>query len=115
MTQAFRQGEIYRVNFSPSVGHEYKKERPAVIIQSDEQLRKSSLMTVMPFTSKLANRHGDDILVRKDKTNNLYADSLIKVHSIVSYDKSRFIGKIGRVSNETVAQIKAYVKKHFGV
>lgn len=115
MTQAFRQGDIYWVNFSPSVGHEYKKERPAVIIQSDEQLKKSSLITVMPFTSKLANRHAEDILVRKDKVNNLYADSLIKVHSIVSYDKSRFIGKIGKVSNETMGQIKTYVRKHFGV
>lgn len=110
-----RQGEVYWVNFEPSVGHEYKKERPAVVIQSDEQLRKSNLVTVMPLTSRLNSKHPDDILVAKDSENNLYTDSLVKVHAIMSFDRSRFTAIVGRVNAETMRQIKGYIRKHFGV
>lgn len=30
-----RRGEVYLVSFDPTVGHEIKKTRPAVIIQND--------------------------------------------------------------------------------
>jgi len=58
-----KQGEIWLVKFLNSVGHEYKKERPALIIETDYQIKKSSVFTIIPLTSNSNNKIRDDILV----------------------------------------------------
>ena len=39
----------------------------------------------MPLTSQIGKSHKDNILVKVDKANCLYSDSLIKVHNIQSF------------------------------
>jgi len=110
-----RQGEIWWVKFLNSVGHEYQKERPALIIAADSQLRRSGLATIMPFTSSTNNRIDEDILVSKDSQNKLYYDSILKVHHIQSFDRSRFIKLVGAVGEDIMRQVKSYLKKHFDI
>lgn len=108
-------GDIYLVGFAPSVGHEFQGDRPAVVIQSNEQLAKINLATVMPLTSKVAKAHKDDILIKRDAMNRLYCDSLIKAHNIESFDHSRFIAKIGKLNDQDMGKIRQYLKRHFGL
>lgn len=111
-----KQGEIWVVNFNDNiVGHEYKKDRPALIIQSDNQLKITGVITIVPLTSNKNNKHSDDIIVIKDDKNNLYADSVLKLHHVQSFDRSRFIKKIGFVENDMLDRVKNYLKKHFGI
>ena len=110
-----KQGEIYSVNFDPSVGHEYLGRRPAIVIQSDSASKTSKLITIMAITSSLNNKLNDDIFIKANKTNFLYKDSIIKVFDICSFDCSRFIKKIGKADAQTIAQIKKYLVKHFGL
>lgn len=106
-------GDVCLVDFEPSVGHEIQKRRPAIVIQSERQLRRSNLVTVMPLTSRAENAHRDDIAVRKNSQNRLFADSIVKVHAIASFDKSRFLKQIGRTDVDVLNQIKEYLKNHF--
>ena len=115
MTIGITYGEIYWVSFAPSVGHEYQGKRPAVVIQGDKSLKKTNLVTVMPLTSQITKPHSDDILVSTNNKNNLYADSLIKVHHIESFDQSRLIKRIGSASDEDMLKIKKYLKSHFNI
>ncbi len=109
-------GDIYWVDFgSLSAGHEYIGKRPAFIIQSNQQLKVSNLATVMPLTSRTDNCQPDDLLIKKDGNNLLYKDSIIKVHHIESFDKNRFVGKIGEVDTPTLEKIKRYLKIHFDI
>lgn len=110
-----KQGEIWLVKFINSVGHEFKKERPALIIESNSQINKASVITIIPLTSKLTNRISDDILISKNKNNNLYWDSLLKVHHIQSFDKTRFIKEIGIADAKTNIQVKSFLKKRFDI
>ncbi len=108
-------GEIYLVDFNISVGHEYQGKRPAVIIQSNQQLKVSNLATVMPLTSQIDNCHSDDIVILQDKDNRLFSKSVIKVHQIKSFDKLRFIKRIGEVDMATLEKVKNYLRAHFGL
>lgn len=108
-------GEIHLVDFDTSVGHEYRGKRPAVIIQSNQQLKVSNLVTVMPLTSQIDNCHSDDIVILQDKDNRLFSKSVIKVHQIKSFDKLRFIKHIGKVDDEILAKVKNYLRAHFGL
>lgn len=108
-------GHIYIVNFDPSIGKEYQKVRPALVIQSDSITRQSDLITVMPISSKIERRDADDILLLKDHRNRLLHDSLLKVRQISSFDKRRFIHRIGEVSEPTMKAIAIYLRKHFSL
>ncbi|MFA6534181.1 MAG: type II toxin-antitoxin system PemK/MazF family toxin [Patescibacteria group bacterium] len=106
-------GDIVWTEFDPSVGHEYQNKRPAIVIQSNEQLNKSNLVTVMPLTTQAGNVTGDDIIIPTDQDNRLRADSVAKVYCITSFDYSRFSKKIGKVNAKLIIALKEYLKKHF--
>ena len=108
-------GDVVWVEFDPSVGHEYQSKRPAIVVQSDEQLKKTNLVTIIPLTSQKDNRMPDDILVEACKENNLMMDSLVKVYCITSFDYSRFQKVIGKISEEVAIKIKGYLKRHFDI
>ena len=113
MSVVIEHGGIYWVSFAPSVGHEYQGKRPAVVIQSNKSLAKANVATVMPLTSQINKSHSDDILVKADKSNNLYGDSLIKVHHIESFDQARFIKHIGKMDDASMKKVQTYLKTHF--
>ena len=106
-------GDVVWAEFDPSVGHEFQNKRPAVVIQANEQLQKSNLVTVIPLTSNNQNITQDDILVCADTINNLRNDSVAKVYCITSFDYSRFSKKIGKISGDIEDSIKTYLGKHF--
>ena len=108
-----KRGEIWFVEFNGQ-GHEYQKTRPAIVIESDSQLKITNVITIVPVT-KRQDKHGDDIFIKMDEQNKLMYDSVIKVHNIQTFDQSRFIKKIGVVDEEVMKKIQLYLKKHFGI
>ncbi|MBI5473270.1 MAG: type II toxin-antitoxin system PemK/MazF family toxin [Ignavibacteriae bacterium] len=106
-------GHIYLVDFDPSVGREYQKMRPALVIQSNVVTEHSDLVTVVPVSSKIEKRDGDDVLLMKTERNRLLHDSLLKVHQVSSFDKRRFVHRIGEADQSVMEQIAHYLRKHF--
>jgi mRNA interferase MazF len=106
-------GELFLVDFDPSLGHEYQGKRPALVVESNKQIKKSSLVTILPLTSNLDNKANDDIFIETDKDNRLKFNSIIKVYNVVSFDHLRFINKIGKVDQATLKEVKDYLLKHF--
>ncbi|MCE7039994.1 type II toxin-antitoxin system PemK/MazF family toxin [Dyadobacter sp. CY312] len=108
-----KHGEIWLVDFDPSFGHEYQKVRPALIVQSDVYISSGSLITVIPVSSQIQKMVTLDVFVRKDSLNRLMSDSLIKTRQISSFDRRRFIKRIGIcesiVMNNLALNIKLYL------
>jgi len=110
-----KQGTIWLVRYDPSVGHEFQKTRPAVIVFSNLSLRYSKLVTVMAIASGFSSGLADNIGIVKNNLNKLIIDSTINVCHISSFDERRFIKKIGEVDNSILSEIKIYLKKHFDI
>lgn len=108
-------GDIYLANFDPSVGHEYKKTRPAIVIQESRYFDKSPVVTIMTISSRLDARSPEDIFIERDHKNGLTKDSVIKVFFIESFDKSRFIHYIGKAGSPVIRQVRGYLRRHFGL
>lgn len=107
----FEYGDILLVDFDPSVGHEYQKIRPAIIVQSNSALKNSSLITVIPISSN--NKTG--ILISKDNFNGLFKDSAVKINCVTSFDKSRLLKKIGVAQKDVMEEISIELKRHLGL
>jgi len=45
-------GDIYQIDFDPSLGHEIKKRRPALVISDEKYNLRTNMPVVLPITSK---------------------------------------------------------------
>lgn len=106
----FQRGQIWLVNFDPSFGHEYKKVRPALIVQNDRYIESNNLLTVIPISSQTNKQTELDIWLKKDSHNRLMTDSLIKTKQISSFDKRRFIKLIGTVNEGTMDKVRENIQ-----
>ena len=106
-----RQGEIWDINLSPTVGAEIKKKRPAVII-NDDAIGILPLRVVVPITEWKRKFQGAVWMVKiePDSENNLTKSSAIDCFQIRSVSTRRFVEKIGSVSPKILTQIKTAVK-----
>lgn len=106
-----KQGEIWEINLSPTVGAEIKKKRPAVII-NDDAIGILPLRVVVPITEWKEHFQGTIWMVKiePDSKNKLTKPSAIDTFQIRSVSTRRFVKKIGSVSAKILDEIKTAVK-----
>jgi mRNA interferase MazF len=106
-----RQGEIWEINLSPTVGAENKKKRPAVII-SDDAIGILPLKVIVPITGWRDRFQGAIWMVKLDPDgeNQLTKPSAVDTFQIRSVSTGRFIRKIGSVSSKVLEEIKTAIK-----
>jgi mRNA interferase MazF len=109
-----KRGEIWWVNFEPSVGTEIKKIRPALIISNDIANKYCKRITVLPMTSKIKDLP-IVVIVDADKQNNLKHQGLIKVPDVCTFDKARLKSRIGVLSEEKVKEVETKLKTHLAL
>ncbi|MBW1753686.1 MAG: type II toxin-antitoxin system PemK/MazF family toxin [Deltaproteobacteria bacterium] len=106
-----KQGEIWEINLSPTVGAEIKKKRPAVII-NDDAIGILPLKVIVPITEWKDRFNGAIWMVRikPDSENKLAKPSAIDTFQIRSVSTRRFLRKAGSVSTEVLDEIKTAIK-----
>ena len=101
----YKQGQIWLIDFDPSVGHEYQKVRPALVVESNVYLPLGNLITVIPISSQIAKSTLLDVVIPKESINRLMSDSLIKTRQISTFDQQRFIRQIGICNNAVLQSV----------
>ena len=106
-----RQGEIWEINLSPTVGAEIQKKRPAVVI-NDDAIGVLPLRVIVPITAWKESFSGAIwmIQVEPNTENNLTKLSAIDCFQIRSISTRRFLSKIGSVPPKILKEIKTAVK-----
>jgi mRNA interferase MazF len=99
-------GTVVEVSLDPSVGREYMKTRPCLVVQSDLLNKYSQVTIVAPITGAENAKPGPTYVhVRKGEAG-LPKDSLVVCHQLRTVDESR-LGKVyGHVRPETMLKIK---------
>ncbi|MBW1786064.1 MAG: type II toxin-antitoxin system PemK/MazF family toxin [Deltaproteobacteria bacterium] len=106
-----KQGEIWEINLSPTIGAEIKKKRPAVIV-SDDAIGILPLKVVVPITEWKDRFEGAVWLVKidPDKDNSLKKVSALDTFQIRSVSTKRFLKQIGTISPEMLENVKESIK-----
>jgi mRNA interferase MazF len=111
MPSKCNRGSVLEVNLDPSVGREYMKPRPCLVVQSDLLNKYSQVTIVAPITGlKNVPKRGPTYVLIPKGDGGLPKDSLAVCHQLRTVDESRF-GKIyGQVKPETMRQVAAALK-----
>lgn len=106
MNSRQRRGEIWLVNFDPTVGSEIKKKRPAVIISSDA-VGRLPIKLVAPITDwkDYFAENLWHVRIKPTIQNGLSKISAVDALQVRGMDDQRFIRKLGEIDTETLAEI----------
>ncbi len=110
-----KRGEIYLVNFDPTIGAEIKKTRPALILQNDIGNQYSPLTIVAAITSAIDNKQYPTEVLIKSSESGIKIDSLILLNQIRTIDKRRLIKKIGKVEEEILRKVNQALQISLGL
>ena len=106
------QGEIWMVNFEPSVGNEIQKFRPAIVV-NDDRIGRFGIKIVVPITQwkEQYNDYPWIIKIIPDEINGLSKDSSIECFQIKSFAVDRFDKKIGEIDKSLLLQVHKTIAK----
>jgi mRNA interferase MazF len=103
-------GELWLVNFDPSVGSEVKKKRPAVVL-SIPQIGKLPLRIIVPITEwkERYRRAPWFVQLLPSASNGLTKDSAADGFQVKSVSLNRFVRKMGSLSAAEMDDLAAAV------
>jgi mRNA interferase MazF len=101
-----KRGEIWLVNFDPTIGTEIRKTRPAIVVNSDA-IGKLPIKLVAPITDwkDYFTQNLWHIRLDPNTVNNLTKASAVDVLQLRGMDVQRFIRKIGELPPEMMTEI----------
>jgi len=111
-----RRGEIYLCSFDPTVGHEIKKTRPALVIQNDVGNRYSPLTIVAAITSTVSPvPYPVEVVIEPATSNGLDVRSSIRLDQIRTVDRQRLVRRLGALDSATMAKVDEALKISLGL
>ena len=101
-----RRGDIWTVNFDPTIGAEIGKARPAVVI-GVESIGRLPLQLVVPITDwkSIYANYPWFVELTPTASNGLLKPSGADAFQVKSISETRFVRRLGRVSEDQVLEI----------
>lgn len=109
-TAPMKRGEVWWVNFDPSIGTETRKIRPAIIVSNNSANSHLNRVQVVPLTSNTGKCYPSEALVvLNGAENKAMADQLATV------DKQRLQNCVGSISNKDMKLVDRAIKVQLGL
>ena len=100
-----KRGEVWWVNFDPSVGGEIRKKRPAAIVSNDAANKYLNRVQVVPLTTKVGRVYPSEaVVLLNGKQNKAMADQIATV------SKLRLINRAGALTGADMQKVERAIK-----
>ena len=100
-----KRGDVWWVNFEPSIGGEIRKKRPAIIVSNDAANKFLNRVQIVPLTSKTDRLYPSEAYMHvSGKMGKAMADQLATV------SKERLFKRIGIISAEDLRKVEEAIK-----
>jgi len=109
---SIKRGEVFWVNFDPTVGAEAEKTRPAVVVSNDINNAHSPIVSISPITSNVSRVYSFEVEIPAG-TAGLKTRSKVMVNQTRAVDKIRLIKKLGQLPIQMMADVDQALKMHY--
>jgi mRNA interferase MazF len=110
-----RRGEIYLVQFDPTVGHEIRKTRPALIIQNDVSNEHSPITIVAAITSQYTDPPQPRQVLIPPGKSGLSKASAVVLNQIRSIDRRRLVKRLGTTDTTVMTKVDRAIRISLGL
>jgi mRNA interferase MazF len=98
-------GEVYLVNFDPTIGAEIQKTRPALVVQNDIANRHSPITIVAAITSQFDDPLYPTEVFIQPPEGGLTLASVVLLNQVRSIDKRRLVRRLGVLTLATMERV----------
>ena len=112
MMASVKRGEIFLVNFDPTIGAEAKKTQPALVVSNDINNAHSPIISISPITSNVTRIYSFEVEITSG-VGGLHSRSKVMVNQTRAVDKIRLIRRLGNLPEEIIEQVNKALKLHF--
>jgi mRNA interferase MazF len=100
-----KRGEVYLVNFDPTIGAEIQKTRPALVVQNDIANRHSPITIVTAITSQFDDPLYPTEVFIQPPEGGLTLASVVLLNQVRSIDKRRLVRRLGVLTLATMERV----------
>lgn len=110
-----KRGEVWLINFDPTIGAEIKKTRPSLILQNDISNKFSPITIAAAITSRFSEQlYPTEILIRAPE-GGLKIDSVVLLNQIRSIDSARLVKRLGSLTESTMRRVNVSLQISLGL
>jgi len=109
---SINRGDVFLVNFDPTVGAEVEKTRPAVVVSNDINNQHSPIISIAPITSNVSRVYSFEVEV-KPGVGGLRTRSKIMINQTRAVDKARLIRRLGQLPGDILTGVNRALKLHY--
>jgi len=109
---SIKRGQVFLVNFDPTVGAEARKTRPALVVSNDINNSYSPIISISPITSNVTRVYSFEVEIPSG-TAGLRARSKVMLNQTRAVDKIRLVKTMGHLPEEIMAQVNRALMLHY--
>jgi mRNA interferase MazF len=109
---SINRGDIFLVNFDPTVGTEAKKIRPAVVVSNDINNAHSPIVSISPMTSNVTRVYSFEVEIPPG-TGGLRTRAKVMINQTRAVDKIRLTKKLGHLPEQIMMDVNRALKLHY--
>lgn len=106
-----KRGDIFWVDFDPSIGTETRKMRPALVCSHDDMNEHSNRVIVAPITSNLKKVYAFEYAI----TAHSFINGKAMFDQLKAVDKVRIKSKIGSILLKEMDEVDLIIKMVLGL
>ncbi|MFC6619301.1 type II toxin-antitoxin system PemK/MazF family toxin [Deinococcus radiophilus] len=109
-----KRGDIYQVDFEPSVQGEPARSRPAVILTNDLANEALPHLVVAPITSNVSREYPFDVMLPVG-TCGLPETSRVQLNYVRGLNRNKFGAYLGSLTRAQMSELDRKLKLHLGL